>query len=51
VPTLEDNSKLVNLYQHDGMMKGQPFTLSNIVLFRVRNGIVWAIAASKSTTS
>jgi hypothetical protein len=50
-PTLRSSERLVYLHEHDESIRGEPYNLSNIVIVRVRNGTVWAIAVSKTTSS
>lgn len=50
-PTSIDADRLIYLHEHEGTIKGELFTASNIVVVHLRNGIVWAIQASKTTSS
>ena len=50
-PTLRSSERLVYLHEHDESIRGEPYNSSNIVIVRVRNGTVWAIAVLKTTSS
>jgi hypothetical protein len=50
-PTFADAGRLIYLHEHESTIKGEPFTTSNIVVVHLRKGIVWAIQASKTTSS
>ncbi|MGA2345213.1 MAG: hypothetical protein ABSF93_04360 [Candidatus Sulfotelmatobacter sp.] len=45
-PTARDNERLVYLHAHDN----GSFVSSNTVMVRLRDGVVWAIQASKTTS-
>jgi hypothetical protein len=52
-PTAKDSERLIYLHEHDVTTKAvrdDPFISSNIVIVRLRNGVVWAIQASKTTS-
>jgi hypothetical protein len=50
-PTAIEAERLIYLHEHEGTIRGEPFTTSNIVVVHLRNGIVWAIQASKTSSS
>ena len=50
-PTLRSSERLIYLHEQDESIRGEPYNSSNIVIVRVRNGRVWAIAVSKTTSS
>jgi hypothetical protein len=50
-PTSADSERLIYLHEHESTIKGEPFTTSNIVVLHLRKGVVWAIQASKTTSS
>ncbi len=50
-PSLKDDERLIYLHEHETTISGEPFTTSNIVMVRLKNGIVWAIEVSKTTSS
>jgi len=50
-PTTIDAERLIYLHEHEETIKGAPFTTSNIVVVRLRDGIVWAIQVSKTSSS
>jgi hypothetical protein len=50
-PTSRDTERLIYLHEHEGTIRGKPFTTSNIVMVTIRNGLVWAIQASKTSSS
>ena len=50
-PTTIDADRLIYLHEHEETIKGEPFTTSNIVVVRLRDGIVWAIQVSKTSSS
>lgn len=45
-PTTRDNDRLIYLHEH----ANGSFVSSNTVIVRLRNGVVWAIQASKTTS-
>jgi hypothetical protein len=49
-PTFKDGQRLIYLHEHEaGSARPEdPFISSNIVMVRIRNGVVWAIEASKT---
>jgi hypothetical protein len=51
-PTLKTDERLIYLHEHEvgGTRAGDPFISSNIVVVYLRNGIVWAIQISKTTS-
>jgi hypothetical protein len=51
-PTLKTDQRLIYLHDHGvgGTRAGDPFISSNIVVVYLRNGIVWAIQVSKTTS-
>jgi len=51
-PTARDSERLIYLHAHEvgGARGGDPFISSNIVAVHLRNGIVWAIQVSKTTS-
>ena len=51
-PTSKNSERLIYLHEHEvgGTRGGDPFISSNIVEVYLRNGIVWAIQASKTTS-
>ena len=50
-PTVIETERLIYLHEHEGTIRGEPFTTSNIVVVHLRNGIVWAIRAVKTSSS
>jgi len=50
-PTTRHNGRLIYVHEHEESLRGQPYTSSNIVAIRLRNGKVWAIEVSKTTSS
>jgi hypothetical protein len=50
-PTATEAERLIYLHEHEGTSRGVPFTTSNIVVVHLRDGIVWAIQASKTSSS
>lgn len=50
-PTSSDTERLIYLHEHEGTIRDEPFNTSNIVVVRIRNGLVWAIQGSKTTSS
>jgi hypothetical protein len=51
-PTLKTDERLIYLHEHEvgGTRVEDPFISSNIVLVHLRNGMVWAIQVSKTTS-
>jgi len=51
-PTSKSDQRLIYLHEHKvgGTKPEDPFITSNIVVVRLRNGIVWAIQVSKTTS-
>jgi len=50
-PTSKADERLIYLHEHEvGGTRGDPFVSSNIVAVRIRNGMVWAIQVSKTTS-
>jgi hypothetical protein len=51
-PTLKTHERLIYLHEHEvgGARAGNPFVASNIVVVHLRNGIVWEIQASRTTS-
>lgn len=49
-PTSRDGERLVYVHEHEAgeARAGDPFISSNIVVVHIRNGLVWAIQASKT---
>ena len=50
-PTSTESQRLIYLHEHEGKIKGQPFAVSNIIVVHIRDGLVWAIQASKTSSS
>jgi len=50
-PTFTDTERLIYLYEHEGTIRGELFTTSNIVVVYIRHGLIWAIQASKTSSS
>jgi len=50
-PTSSDTERLIYLHEHKSTIRGEPFTISNIVVIDIRNEVVWAIRASKTSSS
>jgi hypothetical protein len=52
-PTVKDTGRFIYLHAHDvtgKIVRDDPFISSNVVIVRFRNGAVWAIQASKTTS-
>ncbi|MGA7697038.1 MAG: hypothetical protein WCA76_18570 [Candidatus Sulfotelmatobacter sp.] len=51
-PTSKDGGRLIYLHEHEvgAIRGGDPFISSNIVVVHLRDGLVWAIQASKTTS-
>jgi hypothetical protein len=50
-PTSVNAERLIYFHEHEGTIKGEPFTSFNIVVLHLRKGIVRAIQVSKTTSS
>lgn len=50
-PSFGNDKSLIYFHEHDLMVRGKPYTASNVVAIHLRNGLVWAILVSKSTSS
>ncbi|MGB8012170.1 MAG: hypothetical protein WCF68_11185 [Terriglobales bacterium] len=50
-PTAKRGDRLIYVHEHQESIRGEPYTSENIVAILLRDGMVWAIEVSKSTTS
>jgi hypothetical protein len=50
-PTSSEPERLIYLHEHKSTIRGEPFTISTIVVIDIRNEVVWAIRASKTSSS
>jgi len=50
-PTVSHGDRLIYVHEHQESIGGEPYTSENIVAILLRDGMVWAIEASKTTTS
>jgi hypothetical protein len=50
-PTVSHGDRLIYVHEHQESIRGEPYTSENIVSILLRDGMVWAIEASKTTTS
>lgn len=50
-PSWQSPQRVIYMHEHEEIINGERYDSSNIVMLRVRSGVVWAIAVSKTTTS